>query len=191
MMVTKAVIEDLLPLYAAGEVSEETRKIVDDFLAGDADLRGRLKSAVMQGLPKVSVPAGVETKSILETRRLIKKRNHLWGLAFGLSYLSLTFAFNSEKGLVFLMARDVPQLALLFCTFGLFAWFLLIRTDVRMRATGLVSERDPGNAIGWAVASFGISAPLAMTMSQWVAGPWMVAIQLAVAVVTFLVWRSR
>jgi hypothetical protein len=190
MMVTKALIEDLLPLYAAGEVSEETRKIVDEFLAGDADLRARLKAAVAQALPRVSVPAGVETKSILETRRLIKNKNHLWGLAFGLSYLSMTFAFNSEKGLVFLMARDLPQLALLFCTFGLFSWFLLIRMDVRMRATGLVSGKNPANAVGWAVASLGISAPLAMTLSQWIGGPWMVAIQLAVAVVTFLVWRS-
>ena len=188
MTVTKALIEDLLPLYAAGEVSEETRKIVDEFLAGDGELRQRLKSAVAQALPKVSAPAGIEAKSIQETRRLIRNKNHLWGLAFGLSYLSMMFAFDQKKGLVFLLARDVPPLALLFCTFGLFAWFLLLRNDSKMRGTGLVSGGDASNGVGWVVASLGVSAPLAMIMGQWI-GPWTVAVQVAVAVVTYLVWR--
>ncbi len=188
MTVTRALIEDLLPLYAAGEVSEETRKIVEEFLAGDVELRQRLKSAVAQALPKVSAPAGIEAKSILETRRLIKNKNYLWGLAFGLSYLSMSFAFNSKKGLVFLLARDVPSLALLFCTFGLFAWFLLLRNDSKMRGTGLVAGKDQSNGVGWVVASLGVSAPLAMTMGQWI-GPWTIAVQVAVAIVTYLVWR--
>ena len=188
MTVTRALIEDLLPLYAAGEVSDETRKIVDEFLACDGELRQRLKSAVAQALPSVGVPAGLEAKSILETRRLIRNKNHLWGLAFGLSYLSMMFAFDQKKGLVFLLARDVPPLALLFCTFGLFAWFLLLRTDSKMRGTGLASGKDSSNGVGWVLASLGVSAPLAMTMGQWI-GPWTVVVQAAVAVVTYLVWR--
>ncbi|MGD8552060.1 MAG: hypothetical protein PVI81_02100 [Anaerolineales bacterium] len=39
MKVTREVILDLLPLYVAGEVSEDTRILVEGFLEGDQELK--------------------------------------------------------------------------------------------------------------------------------------------------------
>ena len=38
MTVTRKVILDLLPLYAAGELSDDSRRIVDDYLKTEPEL---------------------------------------------------------------------------------------------------------------------------------------------------------
>ena len=187
MTVTKAVIEDLLPLYAAGELSEDSRKLVDEYLVGDPGLRARLKSAVGQAFPAVRVPATVETAAVGETRRIVRNSNHLWGLSFGLSYLAMACAFDTRKGLTFLMARDMPALALLFCTFGIFAWFLLMRTKARLKSTGMAG--DWGYGTGMFFASFAVTAPLALTLSPFI-GPLAPLVQLGIAFGAVMILRS-
>ncbi len=186
MTVTKAVIEDLLPLYAAGELSEDSRKLVDDYLASDPNLRARMKAAVGEAFPAVRVPASVETSAVGETRRVVRNSNNLWGLSFGLSYLAMACAFDS-KGLIFLMARDLPALALLFCASGLFAWFFLMRTKARLRAMGMTG--DWGYGAGMFFASFAVSAPLALTLSPFI-GPLAPLVQLGIAFGTVIILRS-
>ncbi len=185
MTVTKAVIEDLLPLYAAGELSEDSRKLVDDYLASDPNLRARMKAAVGEAFPAVRVPASVEASAVGETRRVVRNSNNLWGLSFGLSYLAMACAFDS-KGLTFLMARDLPGLALLFCASGLFAWFFLMRTKARLRAMGMTGDSD---GAGMFFASFAVSAPLALTLSPFI-GPLAPLVQLGIAFGTVIILRS-
>ena len=187
MTVTKAVIEDLLPLYAAGELSEDSRKLVDGYLAVDPELRARLKSAVVGVFPRVNVPPSVETVAVGETRRILRNSNYLWGLAFGLSYFSLSCIIDSQKGLVWLMARDLPPLALLFCTFGIFAWFLLMRTKARLKPVGI--NEGWGYETGMFFASFAVSAPLALTLSPFI-GPLAPLVQLGIAFGTVMILRS-
>ena len=79
-----------------------------------ARVRERLKSAVGGAFPTVTVPSSLEAAAVGETRRILKNSNHLWGLSFGLSYLAFSSTFSAEKGLMWIMARDLPELALLF-----------------------------------------------------------------------------
>ena len=185
MNVSKAVIEDLLPLYAAGEASEDSRALVEAHLATDPAMRDQLKSAVGRAFAPVEVPPTVETSAIRETRRTVRKNNNLWGLAFGLSYVPMSFAFDTKRGITFLLARDLPPLALLFCGLGLAAWFLLVKTNARLQQTGL-SDRRNGASLVW--ASIAVSGPLAMVLSQWI-GPWAPVVQVGAAVATHLVWK--
>ena len=187
MTVSKSVIEDLLPLYVAGELSEDSRKLVDEYLAGDPAMRERLKTAVSGAFPVVKVPASVETAAVQETRRIVNNSNHLWGFSFGLSFLALTSAFDSKLGLTFLLARDIPPLALLFCTFGLFAWFLLMRTKAKLRGAGIAE--DPGYGTGMFFTSFLISAPLALTLVPYI-GVGAPLLQLGIAFATVFIYRS-
>ena len=149
-------------------------------------MRAKLKAAVRSELPSVQTPTSLEAEAVQQTRKAVKNSNNLWGLAFGLSFLPMTCAFDSN-GLKFLLARDVPALALLFSTFGLFAWLLLVRNKSRLRLAGLGAPQ--GSVIPLVLASIAISAPLSMTMSQWV-GPWMLLVQVAVAAATYFVWRA-
>ena len=43
MTITRDVVRDLWPLYAANEASPDTRAVVDEFLRNDPELRVRIR----------------------------------------------------------------------------------------------------------------------------------------------------
>jgi predicted nucleic acid-binding protein len=53
MKVTREVIIDLLPLYVAGEVSEDSRKLVEAFLDQNEDLKHLAECAEKTGLKEI------------------------------------------------------------------------------------------------------------------------------------------
>ncbi len=53
MEITRDVILDLLPLYVAGEVSEDTRKLVEAYLETDDDLKRLAERVEIKGLKEV------------------------------------------------------------------------------------------------------------------------------------------
>lgn len=53
MEITREVILDLLPLYVAGEVSEDTRKLVEAYFENDEDLKRLAECAEKIGLKEV------------------------------------------------------------------------------------------------------------------------------------------
>jgi len=70
--VTKDVILDILPLYLAGEVSEDTAVLVKEHLESDPDLANTAKEmAKADSLNKVPIPFRKETA--LETYNEAKK----------------------------------------------------------------------------------------------------------------------
>jgi hypothetical protein len=70
--VTKAVILDLLPLYLAGEVSQETAALVEEYLKVDSELAETAKEmATTDSLGKVPAPFRKDTA--METYQEAKK----------------------------------------------------------------------------------------------------------------------
>jgi predicted nucleic acid-binding protein len=53
MEITRDVILDLMPLYVAGEVSDDTRRLVEAYLEGDEDLKRLAECAEKTGLKEV------------------------------------------------------------------------------------------------------------------------------------------
>ena len=186
MTVTKAVIEDLLPTYAAGEASEDTKRLVEEFLSGDAELRERVKAALSFHLPSASPPADLERRALNETRKLLGRRNSLLSMAFAISFSSFSFAF-SDGQVKFLLFRDLPPLALLLSTMGLGIWFLVVHGGRRFRETGLamVSGRTP---FQWFGGGMLVALPMTITMSQWW-GNWANLITVGVATASY--WMAR
>ena len=61
MEVTREVIEDLLPLYLAGEASEDTTALIESYLETDAELAEMVTQAATNGLfDKVPTPQYTE-----------------------------------------------------------------------------------------------------------------------------------
>jgi len=74
MEITKHVILDLLPLYLANEVSEDTRTLVENYLKTDKELAALAKQSAVMELPEdipVSLTDEDKMKTFKKTRWLI------------------------------------------------------------------------------------------------------------------------
>jgi hypothetical protein len=93
MKVTRNVISDLWPAYAAGEASDDTRALVDGFLQQDAEFAAALKAhgieqLLQQDAPRL--PPDHEARALQRTKRLV----HGWDWTFFLAMLFSCFAFG-------------------------------------------------------------------------------------------------
>ena len=139
MNVTRDVILDLLPMYFAGQVSADTRALVDEFLQTDPDF-ARM-SQKFQTLVKDhgSLRDGgrAEVRALQRARRLFKMRNQTIGMA--VAYSLLPFAFMFKHGQIeWIMMRDKPSVAAAFAATALACW--VAAWIINRRA--LVSRRD-------------------------------------------------
>ena len=64
MEITRSVIEDLLPLYVAGEVSEDTRKLVEEYLEKDESLVQFVQQLKELHMTHADIPLKPETELV-------------------------------------------------------------------------------------------------------------------------------
>jgi hypothetical protein len=93
MNVTREVINDLWPLYAAGEASTDTRALVEAFLQQDPEfarlLQGRGEEALLrQDAPRLSPDR--EAQALRRTKRLL----HGWDWLLFMAMIFSGFAFG-------------------------------------------------------------------------------------------------
>jgi hypothetical protein len=77
MSVSRKVILDLLPLYIAGEASEDTRILIDEYLANDpelADLARKMATKELPGESPVPLNKENEMETYKEAKRLLFQR---------------------------------------------------------------------------------------------------------------------
>jgi hypothetical protein len=86
MEVTKNVILDLLPLYLAGEVSEDSRILVDNYLTGDEELAALAKQSDSMQLPG-DIPVSLTDEDKMKAYRKTK-----WLMVLAIVILSILFA---------------------------------------------------------------------------------------------------
>jgi hypothetical protein len=72
MKVTRDVVSDLWPLYAAGEASADTRSLVEEFLAGDPAFAALLRDEPRLSPEDVTLPADHEAKALERTREMVQ-----------------------------------------------------------------------------------------------------------------------
>lgn len=104
MTVTKDVVRDLMPLYLAGEASEDTRRLVEEYLRIHPE---EPADASALTLPQVEPPPGLDMACLAKARRLFSLRSLALAAAFLVSYAVFTFRFDSQ-GLSFVFYRDLP-----------------------------------------------------------------------------------
>lgn len=129
MKITRDVITDLLPIYLAGEASQDTRDLVEAFLKDDPDF-AKLVEEQETPLPESQIKLSKETEmqTLTATRILLRKRSIFLGIAIFFTCFAFAFTFD-RSGLHWLWTQS-PISALINLVFG--SW-----TDASI--TGLVN----------------------------------------------------
>lgn len=130
MTVTRDVILDLWPLYQGGELSADSRALVDRFLASDPEFAGVLRRAgdaagrVIGGPPAGTAP---ERGMVQATRRRLAHQRWLTGAAVLATLIPFTAVIDfGAQGGVRLLVREWPMLWISL-PIGLILWVWLWR----------------------------------------------------------------
>jgi len=108
MRVTREVIKDLLPLYQEGEVSPDTRRLVEEYLAMDAELRDQMAAPAF-GQQRLPVRTEVDhaLATLERTKRTLRRQKWLQFFALLLALAPLT-SYGTGGQLKFMVLRDAP-----------------------------------------------------------------------------------
>lgn len=91
--ITRDVVTDLYPLYASGEASADTRRLVEEFLKRNPEFAESLNESnrnLLPVYPPPSLPPDHEMKSLARARRYLS--GPVWLLQLSLIFSSLAFA---------------------------------------------------------------------------------------------------
>jgi len=139
MTLTRNLVRDLLPLYAAGEASAETRQVVETWLATDPVLTAEL-AALRQDRPTPVVTRDrlldTERTVIEQTRHLLRRRAWWLSAAIVCTALVLLSFYYRYAGMHFPLQRFA---ALEYGTViaAVAFWTLFFRSGRRLRVAGL------------------------------------------------------
>jgi hypothetical protein len=138
MLITKDVILDLLPLYEAGEVSADTRALVEAYLKEHPEVaaEGGAPDAMFKASP-VTRPERDRRQVLEHTRRLLRLKHWLFGVALSCTLTAFSVvlaAFSSSLGTWFTW-RDAPGAKLAVLSAGIICWigYLSVRRQLRVR----------------------------------------------------------
>ena len=139
MKVTKEIILDLLPVYLAGEASQATRALVEEYLAHDPELAQSVRSQHADNSLRIALPElppELELKSLHRTRHLLSWQRWLFGLGIGFSAVALTSRISFSEGRIrefHFLIREHPEVFGTCLVLGLSCWiaYFLIRRRLR------------------------------------------------------------
>ena len=139
MTLTRNLVRDLLPLYASGEASAETRQVVEQWLATDPVLTAEL-AALREDQPTPSAKQHrlleTERTVIDQTRHLLRRRAWWLSVAILFTALVLLSLYYRYAGMHFPLQRfAVLEYGSVIAT--IVFWVLFIRATRRLRVTGL------------------------------------------------------
>lgn len=138
--ITRSIVDDLLPLYAAGEASADTRALVDRCVTHDPALLMAISALREDGAPApLQTMSSVRDAALVgveETKNLLRRRTGFLAAAVTGTLMPFSFAFTS-KGVTFFMLRDAPLVALPVLLVGAAFWIAFAMTNRRLRVKGL------------------------------------------------------
>jgi len=115
MNVAREVILDLLPIYLAGEASDATRALVDEYLQQDSELAKRVHTMSAESLHTIvhaPLPTDIELRSLRRARALIGWQKWLFGLGITFTALALPIEISFDGGRIselHFLIRDYPK----------------------------------------------------------------------------------
>src|SRR5262245_10395731 len=129
MRVTRDVITDLMPAYVSGEASPDTRALVEEFLAGDPELKRIFEQGGKDMLTAVPITLAPdhEKRTLDRARRLLRLRDLLIALTFFFIAVPFSFSF-SQEGFRWLWSLPTAIYGFAVAAFGIaLAWRALDR----------------------------------------------------------------
>jgi ferric-dicitrate binding protein FerR (iron transport regulator) len=124
MNVTKEVITDLFPLYAANECSQDSRALVEQYLKDNPHHAEELRRVMNTPLPggTAQLAGSEEVRSLREARRRVRRQSWLMGLAIFFSLLPFSFLVTGGK--IYWVFRESPGTAAVYALIGIGCWGL-------------------------------------------------------------------
>lgn len=117
------VIDDLLPVYFAGEASPGTVRLVEDYLAAHPEFArglragGRIDELLNEG---VALRPDAEKRALERMKRLVRRQT--WFLAGALFFTAVPFSLRVEAGRVSFFMFETPALVAAYWLLGAFCW---------------------------------------------------------------------
>jgi hypothetical protein len=138
MTITRDVIRDLLPVYLSGEATPATVALIEEFLRNEPEMAASVREAKRLNLPPllhVAAGAAVEREALLRTRRHLRGRGALMGLAIFFTLLPMSFVYT--EGIRWIMWRDAPNFAAASLALGILFWTMWFLLRLKLRPSGL------------------------------------------------------
>jgi hypothetical protein len=142
MTVTRDVILDLLPLYFAGQVSADTKTLVDEFLQTDPDfarMSQRFDRLVKARGDRPPTGDFGERRALQRTRRLLRYRNQMVGLATAYSLAPFIFAFRNSR-IEWILFQDKPKVAIAFLIAAIGCWIAAFVIGRRVKPHASIAD---------------------------------------------------
>ncbi len=140
MNVTSNVIIDLLPLYLAGEASEDTCKLVEAYVQENPSFRefvNRMEETDNLLVKTKSGPdADMEKVTFERARKQLRRRNLVLGVAIAYSIAPFSFFYGSN-GYNWIMLRDAPVMGSVFLVTAIACWIAYFFFWKETRRSGL------------------------------------------------------
>lgn len=135
MNVSRDVVRDLLPVYLAGDASPDTRKLVEEAIASDPEIARLAEEDDTVLPPAPALRPDAEVRAIRRTKRMVRLRGTLLGLAIFASLLPASVR-GDETG-VYWTIVERPDLALLYAGIAVVMWIVYAWVARKMRGSGL------------------------------------------------------
>jgi len=136
--VTREVILDLYPLYRDGEASEDTRRLVEEFLDADPDFGRSLalerETGLLEAGPSAPAP-DAEMATLARAKRLLNLRSVLMGLAIFATLLP--FSVRLSDGSMEWIFLGTPRVAAGMLLAGAGLWIAYAAVNRRLTVSGL------------------------------------------------------
>ena len=214
--IPRNVILDLLPGYIAGEVSEESKSLVEEFAQNDTKIANLIRTGKLETDPisqKTSVPDDLELKTIKHIRHSIRLK--VWYVAFATAAILVAplvaMQFTDEvnwslsdfivmgfllfgTGLTYVLISRISERIAYRTAVGIavVAGFLLIYMNLAVGIIG--SENNPVNLIYLGVLAIGIIGavishlrPLGMARTMFTSA----IAQILIPVIVLIFWRTH
>ena len=163
MNISSAVIQDLYPLYEAGEVSPDSRALIEEYMA---EHPGALASHAPIRLPAVEPPQDLEVRALKRTAKLLEDRNLTGVAALILSFAPAAVGFI-EQGKLHLLYQDSPWLAGVCYAAAIFLWVRFFRACVRVQAAGFTPRRTWTARFVWLFAGIIVGSAVSVPVQYW------------------------
>ncbi len=164
MTISRGVIDDLYPLYAAGEASPDTRALIEEYLAGNPGAAASLREPMK--LPPVEPPPDLEVRALKRTSRLLEEKGLVGAAALTLSYFPSTAQFV-RQGELHLLCQDHPWLAMLVYLAAIRLWVRFFFVCRRVRAAGLHPRRTKMARLVWIMSGLVIGISVQAPFLYW------------------------
>ena len=137
MKITRDVITDLLPVYLAGEASDDTRALVEEYLQQDLEF-AKLVPEPENPLTQHStnIPKETEMKTLEKTKKLLWQRSLYLGFAIFFTLFPASIRGSSEEGIHW-MWEGTPIVPIVSVLIAILMWILYTNANRKLDGSDL------------------------------------------------------